>query len=62
MSHEYLALASEVKELESILTSIPQENVIQRLAFEERLTSAKSILGHMPYYRRFWQQSYGCLF
>ena len=44
MSHEYLALASEVKELESILTAIPQENVIERMAFEERLASAKTIL------------------
>ncbi len=52
MSHEYLALASEVKELESILASIPKENVIQRLAFEERLTSAKSILDHMPNYQQ----------
>ncbi len=47
MSHEYLALASEVKELEFILASIPHENVIDRLAFEERLASAKSILGSL---------------
>lgn len=44
MSHEHLALASEIKELELILASIPQENVIERLTFEERLASAKSIL------------------
>ena len=44
MSHEHIALASEINELESILASIPIENVIERLAFEQRLASTKSIL------------------
>jgi hypothetical protein len=48
MSHEYLAVASEVKELESILDSIPLGKVIQRRAFEERLASAKSALVQLP--------------
>ena len=48
MSHEYLAVASEITELESILASIPQESVIERLAFEERLVSAKSVLETLP--------------
>jgi hypothetical protein len=48
MSHEHLALASEAKELESILASIPQESVIDRLAFEERLSSIKSDLNNLP--------------
>jgi len=52
MSHEYLALASEIKELESIIASIPQENVIERLAFEERLVSAKSVLESLPAYQQ----------
>ncbi len=52
MSQEFLAIASEVKELESILGSIPKENAIQRLAFEERLASAKSILGRLPINQR----------
>ena len=52
MRHEYLALASEIKELEFILASIPQENVIERLAFEERLASAKSVLESLPNYQQ----------
>lgn len=51
MSHEYLALTSEIKELEFILASIPHENVIERLAFEERLVSAKSVLDSLPNYQ-----------
>ena len=51
MSLEYLALASEVKELELILASIPQESVIERMAFEERLASAKSVLGNLSNYQ-----------
>lgn len=52
MSHEYLTVISEVKELESILNSIPQTNVIQRLAFEERLSSAKSVLERLAKYQK----------
>lgn len=51
MSHEYLALTSEIKELEFILASIPQESVIERMAFEERLASAKSVLQSLPSYQ-----------
>lgn len=51
MSKEHFALASEINELESILSSIPLENVIERLAFEERLASAKSILESLPGYQ-----------
>lgn len=51
MNYEHFALASEVKELESILTAIPQENVIERIAFEERLASAKTILDSLPTYQ-----------
>ena len=51
MSKEHLAVASEIKELESILSSIPQESVIERIAFEERLASAKSILDSLPDYQ-----------
>lgn len=52
MSHEYLSLSSEIKELESILASVPEENVIERLAFEDRLTSAKVALEILPDYLR----------
>jgi hypothetical protein len=44
MSNDLLALSSEVRELESILRSIPEENVIERSAFEERLESARNLL------------------
>lgn len=51
MSYEFLALASEVKELESILRAIPAQNLIERIAFEERLASAKKILDKLPAYQ-----------
>lgn len=51
MSYEFLALASEIKELESILKAIPAQNLIERIAFEERLTSAKAILDKLPAYQ-----------
>lgn len=51
MSYEFLALASEVKELESILKAIPSQNLIERIAFEERLASAKAILDKLPAYQ-----------
>jgi hypothetical protein len=51
MSYEFLALASEVKELESILKAIPAQNLIERIAFEERLASAKEILDKLPAYQ-----------
>ncbi len=50
MSQEYFAVASEISELESILASIPQQNVIERLAFAERLDAAKSVLESLPVY------------
>ena len=48
MTYDNLSLSSEIMELESILASIPQESVIERLAFEERLASAKSVLQRLP--------------
>lgn len=39
-----LALQSEINEIEAILKEIPTENVIERLAFEGRLSLAKSQL------------------
>lgn len=44
MSNDLLALSSEVRELESILRAIPEEAVIERSAFEERLESARNLL------------------
>ncbi len=34
-------MTSEISELEEILAAIPQENVIERLAFEDRLASVE---------------------
>lgn len=44
MSNDLQALSSEVRELESILRGIPEEDVIERSAFEERLESARNLL------------------
>lgn len=44
MSQEHLSLTSEISELNSILSSIPMEDVIERKVFEQRLASAQSIL------------------
>ena len=38
MNHEeYLAISSEIKELEALLDEIPEENVIERMGLEARL-------------------------
>lgn len=50
MSQGYLAVGSEVKELEAILAAIPPENIIERLAFEQRLNAAKAALESLPIY------------
>ncbi|MCB9933238.1 MAG: hypothetical protein H6841_07450 [Planctomycetes bacterium] len=41
-------LASEVKELEELLASIPDENVIERRSLETRLASARASLEALP--------------
>ncbi|WP_457673784.1 hypothetical protein [Thiolapillus sp.] len=41
---EYLALSSEVRELESMLASIPEENVLERMGLESRLEEARAVL------------------
>lgn len=43
-SEKYIAISSEINELESILNGIPQENVIERIGLESRLTTAKAEL------------------
>lgn len=43
MNYEYyLAVASEIKELESLLAEIPEENVIERLGLKSRLEEARN--------------------
>jgi hypothetical protein len=44
MRHERQTLLSEIKELDEILLSIPDENVIERLGFEVRLKRAQTEL------------------
>lgn len=44
---EYIALASEIKELESILTQIPAERVIDRMSFETRLANARNAIARV---------------
>ncbi len=43
---EYLALSSEVQELEFLLEDIPRENVLERMGLESRLKEARSILSN----------------
>ncbi|MER2507230.1 MAG: hypothetical protein ABTQ27_00560 [Amaricoccus sp.] len=44
MRHERQSLLSEIKELDSLLSSIPEENVIERVGFEVRLKRARAAL------------------
>lgn len=48
MSTTRLSLESEIKEIREILASIPNENVIERIAFEERLATAEMALAKIP--------------
>lgn len=48
MSNKYLSVASEVKELEALLASIPEGNVIERMSLESRLATAKEALSDLP--------------
>lgn len=46
---EYAFIASEIKELESLLADVPAENVIDRMGLEMRLRSAKdAIVNFVP--------------
>ena len=44
---EYIALASEINELETILTQIPADRVIDRMSFETRLNNAKEAIARI---------------
>ncbi len=44
MHNEHLALTSEIHELEMLLDSIPEANVIERMGLQSRLKSAKEAL------------------
>jgi len=47
MNHELLSLSAELKELEFILSDIPQENVIERMSIESRILSVKKKLSNI---------------
>lgn len=48
MNDKYVRLASEIKEIQSILSMIPEENIIERIAFESRLSALNSELAITP--------------
>lgn len=48
MNQEYLALSSEVREIESILADIPLNDAIERMSFEARLRTVKARLVQLP--------------
>jgi len=48
---EYIAVSSEIKELESLLAEIPEENLIERLGLESRLVSARSAIDNFTEYQ-----------
>lgn len=41
---DYLSIASEIKELEDLLSTIPEDYQIERLSLESRLNSVKAAL------------------
>jgi hypothetical protein len=48
---EYTSISSEIKELESLLAEIPEENVIERIGFESRLRSARAAIAGIAEYQ-----------
>jgi len=49
MNNQYMSVASEIRELQELLATIPEENVIERMSLEARLQTAKqtlTALGH----------------
>lgn len=48
MNNEYIYIASEIQELKSLLSSIPQGNIIERMSLESRLFSAEQTLKKIP--------------
>lgn len=48
MNNDHLYLASEIRELESLIEGIPESNVIERMSLESRLSSIKAELDSLP--------------
>lgn len=49
MNNDYLSIASEITELENLLATIPEGNVIERMSFESRLESARVALAGLSH-------------
>jgi hypothetical protein len=48
---EYVALSSEISELEALLAEIPAENLIERMGLEARLETARKRIAEVPEHR-----------
>lgn len=48
MNKQYLSVAAEIRELEELLTAIPEKNVIERMSLEARLQAAREFLATLP--------------
>lgn len=48
MTNNYLTIVSEISELDNLLATIPEGNVIERMSLESRLESAKTALAELP--------------
>jgi hypothetical protein len=48
MLHPYDFIASEIYELESLLASIPEGNIIEKMSLESRLEQARERLSRLP--------------
>lgn len=48
MNKEHPYILAEIRELEELLASIPEENVIERLSLEFRLQTAQKLLENLP--------------
>lgn len=52
MTHEeYIAIASEIKELETLLAEIPEDNLIERMGLGSRLESAHAAIANFTEYQ-----------
>jgi hypothetical protein len=46
-SDEYVNYISEISELEALLAEIPMDNVLERVSFEYRMKSVKSVIDNV---------------
>jgi hypothetical protein len=51
MSQEYLAIESEIAQIEGIIKNIPDRDIIKKISFQSRLQSAKNALATMARYQ-----------